>query len=62
MGDVVNLRRFRKRAEKQLDDKRASANRTVYGRTRAQRLLEISRAEKLRRDFDAHKIEPGETS
>jgi hypothetical protein len=61
MGDVVNLRTVRKRAAKQREDERAAANRTLHGRTKAQRLLETSRVEKLRRDFDAHKIENGET-
>jgi hypothetical protein len=61
MGDVVNLRRFRKRAAKQREDERAAANRILHGRTRAQRLLETSRDEKACRDFDAHKIETGET-
>jgi len=62
MGDVINLRRFRKRAVKQREDDRAAANRTLHGRTKAQRLLEASRVEKFRRDFDAHKVEPGENS
>ena len=35
MGDVINLRRFRKRAEKQRDEKRAAANRALHGRTKA---------------------------
>ena len=61
MGDIINLRRFRKAAAKQLDDERAAANRTLHGRTKADRVLEASRAEKHRRDFNAHKIEPGET-
>jgi hypothetical protein len=61
MGDVVNLRRYRKRDAKRREDGRAAANRVVYGRTKGQRVLEGSRAEKARRDFDAHKIETGET-
>ena len=61
MGDVINLRRFRKRAVKQRDDEHAVASRVVHGRTKAQRLLEESRTEKSRRDFGAHKIETGET-
>jgi hypothetical protein len=61
MGEVVNLRRFRKRAAKQREDERAAANRILHGRTRAQRLLETSRDEKACRDFDAHKMETGET-
>ena len=61
MGDIINLRRFRKRAAKQRDDERAAANRTLHGRTKPQRAGEIAQKEKFRRDFDAHKIEKGET-
>ncbi|MEJ0077805.1 MAG: DUF4169 family protein [Alphaproteobacteria bacterium] len=61
MGDVINLRRFRKRDAKRRGDEQAAANRVDHGRTKAQRELETSRAEKGRRDFDAHKIETGET-
>ena len=61
MGDVVNLRRFRKRAAKQREEERVAANRMLHGRTKAQRLLEASRDEKVCRDFEAHKIETGET-
>jgi hypothetical protein len=61
MGDVINLRRFRKRDAKRRDDEQAAANRIVHGRTKAQRVLEASRADKDRRDFDAHKTETGDT-
>lgn len=61
MGDVINLRKFRKRAAKQRDDERAAANRIVHGRTKAQRGLEASETEKSHRDLNAHKIETGET-
>jgi hypothetical protein len=61
MGDIINLRRFRKRAAKQRADERASVNRTLHGSTKAQRVLEASQAEKSHRDLDAHKIEKGET-
>lgn len=62
MGDVINLRRFRKRAAKERDEERATVNRALHGRSKAERLLEASRAERRRREFDAHKIETGETS
>jgi hypothetical protein len=61
MGDIINLRRFRKRADKQRDETRAAANRALHGRTKAVRALEEVQTEKSRRDFDAHKIEKGET-
>jgi Domain of unknown function (DUF4169) len=61
MGDIINLRRFRKRTAKQRDDERAAANRTLHGRAKSQRVLDTAQQEKSRRDFDAHKIEKGET-
>jgi len=61
MGDIVNLRRFKRRAAKQRDDERAAVSRALHGRTKAQRVLDTTRAEKIRRDFDAHKTETGDT-
>ena len=61
MGDIINLRRFRKRAAKHRDDERTAANRALHGRSKAARELEATQKEKFRRDFDAHKIEKGET-
>ncbi|MGB9367557.1 MAG: DUF4169 family protein [Xanthobacteraceae bacterium] len=61
MGDIINLRRFRKRVAEQRDDERAAANRTLHGSTKTQRVLDVAQKEKLRRDLDAHKIEKGET-
>ena len=61
MGDIINLRRFRKRSEKQRDDERAATNRALHGRTKAARALDEAQTEKFRRDFDAHKIEKGDT-
>ena len=61
MGDIISLRRFRKRAAKQRDDERAAANRTLHGRTKSQRVLDVAQKEKFRRELDAHRIEEGET-
>ena len=61
MGDIVNLRKIRKRAAKQRDDERAAANRAAHGRTKAQRVLEAARSEKQGRDLEAHRIDTGET-
>ena len=61
MGDIINLRRFRKRTEKQRDEERAAAKRALHGRTKSARALEEAQTEKSRRDFDAHKIEKGDT-
>ena len=60
MGDVVNLRRARKQAERQLAERTASANRLRYGRSKAERELEADRDVKARRDLDGHRIETGD--
>ena len=48
MGDIVNLRRARKRAERQLAEQKASANRLLHGRS------------KVERELDRHRIETGD--
>ena len=60
MGEIVNLRKARKRAARQREDKRAAANRVKHGRTKAERTLQAARSEKQRRLIDAHEIEPGD--
>ena len=60
MGDVVNLRRARKRAERELGERKADANRLLHGRSKAERELEAKREEKARRDLDRHRVETGD--
>jgi hypothetical protein len=56
MGDIVNLRRARKRQDRRRDDAKAAENRIVYGKTKAElRSLEAQR-EKADRDLDARRI------
>ena len=62
MGDIVNLRKARKRAAREREGERAAANRMTHGRTKAERSLEAARSENSRRLLDAHKIDPGDTS
>src|SRR5262249_4331475 len=59
MGEIVNLRRARKKAERQLAERTASANRLRHGRSQAERELETKRDAKARRDLDRHRIERG---
>ena len=42
MGDVVNLRRARKKAERQPLNEKAAANRLLHGRSKAERELEAT--------------------
>ena len=60
MGEIVNLRKVRKRAGKQQDAERAAANRLLYGRPKSERDLQAVRTEKLNRHLDAHMIDSGD--
>lgn len=57
MGDVVNLRRARKKAERELGERTAAANRLLHGRSKSERELEANRDAKARRDLDRHRVE-----
>jgi hypothetical protein len=60
MGDLVNLRAARKRATRARHEEQAAQNRLRYGRTKAERELEVARSEKALRQLDAHRIEKGD--
>ena len=59
MGDIINLRRARKKAQRQLAERDASAQRLLYGRSKAQRDLDSKRDAKASRDLERHRIETG---
>jgi hypothetical protein len=56
MGDIVNLRRARKRQDRRRDDAKAAENRAVYGMTKAERRSLEAHREKADRDLDACRI------
>lgn len=60
MGEVVNLRRARKKSERQQAERKAAANRLLHGRSKAERMLDAERNAKSRRDLDRHRIETGD--
>jgi Domain of unknown function (DUF4169) len=62
MGDVVNLKRFRKRAEREESAKQADANRGRFGRTKSDRVLEQRRAKRASDLLDQHKIDGEDAS
>ena len=62
MGEVVNLKRFKKRIERQQSAKKADANRTRFGRTKSERALEELRASRARDLLDQHRIDGEEAS
>ena len=57
MGDVVNLKRFKKRAERTQSEQQAQANRARFGRTKSERALDELRAERADKRLDQHLID-----
>jgi hypothetical protein len=62
MGDVVNLKRFKKRTEREQAAKQADANRTRFGRTKSERVLDESRASRANEVLDQHRIDGEDAS
>ncbi len=61
MGEVVNLKRFRKRAERTKTDRSAEENRARFGRTKAERARDRKQHEKLGKMLDQHRMGEDET-
>ena len=57
MGDVVNLKRFKKRTEREQSAKQAVANRSRFGRTKSERVLEEQRTKRANDLLDQHRID-----
>ena len=62
MGDVVNLKRFKKRNEREQAAKQADTNRALFGRTKTERTRDEFNAERNARLLDQHHIDGGEAS
>lgn len=62
MGDVVNLKRFKKRSEREQSAKQADANRARFGRTRSERARDEQRNDRADALLDQHKIDDGDAS
>jgi hypothetical protein len=62
LGEVVNLKRIRKRADRELSAKKADANRTRFGRTKSERVLDQRRAERASDLLDQHRIDGEDAS
>jgi hypothetical protein len=57
MGDVVNLKRVRKRSQREQSARGAEANRARFGRTKSQRTAEALRAGRARKLLDQHRVD-----
>jgi Domain of unknown function (DUF4169) len=62
MGDVVNLKRFKKRSEREQSAKQAETNRARFGRTKSERALDQQRAERTSDLLDQHRIDGEDAS
>ena len=62
MGDVINLKQFRKRAEREQSAKRADANRARFGRTKSERVREERRVQRESSLLDQHRVDGEDAS
>ena len=62
MGDIVNLKRFRKRSEREQAAREADSNRARFGRTKSERAADAMRAKRANEHLDQHRIDGGDAS
>jgi Domain of unknown function (DUF4169) len=62
MGDLINLKRFKKRTAKEQSAQQADVNRLQFGRTKAERNLDEKRASRANGLLDQHLIDGEEAS
>jgi hypothetical protein len=62
MGDLVNLKRFKKRGEREQSEKQAEANRIRFGRTKSERALEELRNRRASDLLNQHRIDDEDAS
>ena len=62
MGDVVNLKRFKKRTERQQSEQQAETNRARFGRTKSERVTDEHRGERANQLLDQHRIDGEDAS
>jgi hypothetical protein len=62
VGDVVNLKRFKKRSEREQSAKQADANRARFGRTKSERAHDAERTKRASDLLDQHRIDGEDAS
>ena len=62
MGDVVNLKRFRNRLERQQAAQRAEANRARFGRSKSERRADEKGKERAKGFLDQHRLDGEDAS
>ena len=61
MGDIVNLKRFKKRTEREQAAKQADNNRALFGRTKSERARDEFVAERSAQLLEGHRIDGGDS-
>jgi hypothetical protein len=56
-GEIVNLKRVRKRSEREQAAKEAETNRARFGRTKSERAADTKRAKRTDELLDQHRID-----
>jgi hypothetical protein len=62
MGNLVNLRQFKKRSAREQSEEKAAANRARFGRTKAERISAERRASRASDLLDQHRADGGDAS
>lgn len=62
MGDIINLKRFKKRAERHRSEQQADANRARFGRTKSERVVDEKRSDRANEVLDQHRIDGEDAS
>jgi hypothetical protein len=62
MGDVVNLKRFKKRTERKQSEQQAQTNRARFGRTKSERKLDERRSKRADDVLDQHRVDGEDAS
>ncbi len=61
MGDVVNLKRFKKRIERTKAANQAEANRARFGRSKSERIRDDGRNARASELLDQHRLDGEDT-
>jgi Domain of unknown function (DUF4169) len=56
MGDLVNLKRFKKRKAREQSDRQAETNRARFGRTKSERFADAKCSQQASDTLDQHKL------
>lgn len=61
MGEIVNLKRYKKQVSRAKDGKEAAAQRAKFGRSKSERQRDRDRETKLHSALDQHRLGEDET-